>query len=185
MRIVGGSHRGRPIAAPKGRDTRPTSDRAREGVFNILAHSQDVEFENLFVIDLFAGSGAMGIEALSRGAAEALFVENSRSARTVIDENVNALGMGDQTAIEAWDATRLPARPDRYPPAGLVFLDPPYGKGLIPPALNTLISGAWLAETATIAIETGSDEDLAFPPAFSQVNERAYGEAFFRFLTLA
>ncbi|MEK9679050.1 MAG: 16S rRNA (guanine(966)-N(2))-methyltransferase RsmD [Rhodospirillaceae bacterium] len=185
MRIVGGSHRGRRLAAPKGRETRPTSDRAREGVFNILAHSQDADFEDLFVIDLFAGSGAMGIEALSRGAAEALFVENSRAARAVIDENVNTLGLRDQTAVEAWDATRLPVRRDRYPPAGLVFLDPPYGKGLIPPALNSLISGAWLAETATIVAETGSEEDLAFPPAFSQMSERAYGDAFFRFLTLA
>jgi len=185
MRIVGGSLRGRPLAAPKGRDTRPTSDRAREGVFNILAHGEDVNFGDLFVIDLFAGAGAMGIEAISRGAAQILFVDSNRVARTVIDENVNRLGVADQTAVEAWDGARLPDRPDRYPPAGLVFLDPPYGKGLILPALNALVSGAWLAEKATVVVESGNKEDLPCPPGFSQVNERAYGEAYFRFLTLA
>src|SRR5215813_3342294 len=132
MRIVGGTFKGRAIAAPEGRATRPTSDRARESIFNVLAHADwSPGVEGRRVLDLFAGSGALGFEALSRGAAFALFVDTDAAARGAIRENIETLGLFGETRIHRRDATDLGLKPAGVgAPFDLVFLDPPYGKGL-------------------------------------------------------
>src|SRR5262245_49910269 len=128
MRIVGGQHRGRALAAPRGQDIRPTSDRLRESLFNILAHAYGDPVSGARVLDLFAGTGALGLEAISRGAAFALLVDEGAEARALIRENVATLGLGGVTKIFRRDATRLgPAHP--VEPFSLAFLDPPYGQG--------------------------------------------------------
>jgi 16S rRNA (guanine966-N2)-methyltransferase len=178
MRIVGGQFKGRPIAAPAGRDTRPTSDRAREAVFNILAHAPwSPGLENRRVLDLFAGSGALGLEAMSRGAAFALFVETDAAARGVIRDNIEALGLFGSTRIHRRNATDLGLKPaglgDHF---DLVFLDPPYGKGLGEAALAQLGAGAWITNDALIVLEVGADETPALP-AFETLDTRDYGAA--------
>src|SRR6188474_1055187 len=134
MRIVGGRLRGRALAAPKSQAIRPTADRLRESLFNVLAHAYGDPVTGARVLDLFAGTGALGLEALSRGAAFALLVDDAAEARALLRENVAALGLGGVSRIFRRDATRLgPAHP--LEPFALVFLDPPYGKGLAEKAL--------------------------------------------------
>jgi len=183
MRIVGGRFKGRAIAAPPGRDTRPTSDRARESVFNVLAHADwSPGLEGRRVLDLFAGSGGLGLEAMSRGAAFALFVETDASARGAIRDNVEALGLFGVTRIHRRDATDLGVKP-----AGLgarfdlVFLDPPYGKGLGEAALATLRPGDWIDAGALIVFECGADETPATAD-FETLDARVYGAAKVLFL---
>lgn len=183
MRIVGGQFKGRAIAAPQGRDTRPTSDRARESVFNVLAHADwSPGLEGRRVIDLFAGSGALGLEAMSRGATFALFVETDAAARGAIRDNIEALGLFGNTRIHRRDATDLGAKPaglgDSF---DLVFLDPPYAKNLGERSLSQLIKGEWITSDAVIMFEVGAEEtpDL---PAFETLDERAYGAAKVLFL---
>jgi 16S rRNA (guanine966-N2)-methyltransferase len=183
MRIVGGQFKGRPIAAPPGRDTRPTSDRAREAVFNVLAHapwSQGIEGRR--VLDLFAGSGALGLEAMSRGAAFALFVETDAAARGVIRDNIEALGLFGATRIHRRDATDLGIKPAGVgDPFDLVFLDPPYGKGLGERALARLGEGAWITGDALIMLEISAGETPRLD-AFETLDEREYGAAKVLFL---
>lgn len=178
MRIVGGDFKGRAIAAPQGRDTRPTSDRARESVFNVLAHADwSPGVEGRRVLDLFAGSGALGLEAMSRGAAFALFVETDASARGTIRDNIEALGLFGTTRIHRRDATDLGVKPAGLgDPFDLVFLDPPYGKGLGERTLAKLGAGGWITADALIMLEVGADEtpELA---AFETLDERGYGAA--------
>jgi 16S rRNA (guanine966-N2)-methyltransferase len=178
MRIVGGEFKGRAIAAPQGRDTRPTSDRARESVFNVLAHADwSPGVEGRRVLDLFAGSGALGLEAMSRGAAFALFVETDASARGTIRDNIEALGLFGTTRIHRRDATDLGVKPAGLgDPFDLVFLDPPYGKGLGERTLAKLGDGGWITADALIMFEVGADEtpELA---AFETLDERGYGAA--------
>ena len=178
MRIVGGEFKGRAIAAPQGRDTRPTSDRARESVFNVLAHADwSPGVEGRRVLDLFAGSGALGLEAISRGAAFALFVETDASARGTIRDNIEALGLFGTTRIHRRDATDLGVKPAGLgDPFDLVFLDPPYGKGLGERTLAKLGAGGWITADALIMLEVGADEtpELA---AFETLDERGYGAA--------
>ncbi|WP_158768024.1 16S rRNA (guanine(966)-N(2))-methyltransferase RsmD [Terricaulis silvestris] len=183
MRIVGGQFKGRPIAAPVGRDTRPTSDRAREAVFNILAHAPwSPGIEGRRVLDLFAGSGALGLEAMSRGAAFALFVETDAAARGVIRDNIEALGLFGTTRIHRRDATDLGLKPSGLgDPFDLVFLDPPYGKGLGEAALGQLGAGSWITSDALIVFEVGADETPAIP-AFETLDTRDYGAAKVLFL---
>jgi len=183
MRIVGGKFKGRAIAAPGGRDTRPTADRARESVFNILAHAPwSPGPEGRRVLDLFAGSGALGLEAMSRGAAFALFVETDASARGAIRDNIEALGLFGSTRIHRRDATDLGPKPaglgDSF---DLVFIDPPYGKGLGEAALARLGSGRWITGDALIVLEVGADEAPALA-AFETQDERIYGAAKVLFL---
>lgn len=185
MRIVGGKHRGRQIAAPPGLDTRPTSDRAREGVFNILAHGDQVDLQGARVIDLFAGSGAMGLESLSRGAERVLFVDRDRGARTVIEDNLRHLDETGAASVVNMDGTGLPARGVTGEVAGLVFIDPPYGKNMIAPALGGLIPGQWLGDGAVIVVEFGKADEFDIPAQLELFNERHYGEAHFRFLCYA
>src|SRR5262245_42778514 len=146
MRIVGGTFKGRAIATPVGRDTRPTSDRAREAMFNVLAHAAwSPGLDGRRVLDLFAGTGALGFEAISRGAAFALFVETDAAARGVIRDNIESFGLFGVTRIHRRDATDLGAKPAGLgEPFDLVFLDPPYKRGLGEAALSRLGEGGWI-----------------------------------------
>ncbi len=183
MRIVGGQFKGRAIAAPEGRDTRPTSDRTREAVFNVLSHAPwSPGLEGQRVLDLFAGSGALGLEAMSRGAAFALFVETEAAARGVIRDNIEALGLFGTTRIHRRSATDLGLKPAGLgAPFDLVFLDPPYGKGLGETALTRLGPGGWIAGDALIVFECGADESPR-APGFEHLDERTYGAAKVLFL---
>lgn len=183
MRIVGGRFKGRTIAAPGGAGTRPTADRTREAVFNILAHAEwSPGLEERRVLDLFAGSGALGFEALSRGAAFALFVETDAGARGAIRDNIEALGLFGVSRIHRRDATDLGLKPAGLgEPFDLVFLDPPYGRGLGEAALARLKSGGWIGADAIAVFECGADEAPA-TPGFDLLDERAYGAAKVLFL---
>lgn len=178
MRIVGGQFKGRAIVTPQGRDTRPTSDRARESIFNVLAHADwSPGIEGRRVLDLFAGSGALGLEAMSRGAAFALFVETESAARGAIRDNIEALGLFGNTRIHRRDATDLGVKPAGLgDPFDMVFLDPPYGKGLGERALARLGDGGWITPDALITLEVGADEAPQLA-AFETLDERGYGAA--------
>lgn len=177
MRIVGGRFRGRAIEAPSHDGLRPTADRVRESVFNILLHGIDgLDLDGARVIDLFAGTGALGLEALSRGAAYCLFVEESVEARALIRGNVEAMGLTGQTKIFRRDATSLgPAAP--HQPFELAFLDPPYGKGLAETALVSLREGGWLKPDAIAVVEERATETVTLPAGFAELDRRTYGEA--------
>ena len=180
MRVVGGRLRGRPLAGPKSSAIRPTADRLRESVFNILLHAYGDPITGARVLDLFAGSGALGIEALSRGAAFALFVDDGAEARALIRENVTALGLGGVTRIFRRDATKLgPAHP--VEPFSLVFLDPPYGQKLAAPALIAARDGGWLAPGAIIVVEEAAKSAFAPPAGFSELERRGYDDTEFVF----
>ena len=176
MRIVGGRLRGRPLAAPADDTTRPTSDRVREAIFNILAHGiADFSIEGSRVLDLFAGTGALGLEALSRGAAYCLFVEENAGARAVIRRNVEAFALTGVTKIYRRDATELGAAAGRDL-FHLAFLDPPYGNGLAERALTSATAGGWLAPGAIVVIEERKDARIALPPHFVAIDQRAWGD---------
>jgi 16S rRNA (guanine966-N2)-methyltransferase len=176
MRIVGGKFKGHGLAGPKGQATRPTSDRVREAIFNILAHGiEGFEIEGARVLDLFAGTGAMGLEALSRGARFCQFVDESAEARGVIRRNADALGVIGQCKIWRRDATRLgPAAPQ--PGFDLVFADPPYNKDLGTKALKSLVEGGWFTPKAIVVVEEAERATLACPPELSEIDRRVYGE---------
>ncbi len=175
MRIVGGRLRGRTLAAPKSQAVRPTSDRLRETLFNILAHAYGDPVTGARVLDLFAGTGALGLEAMSRGAAYALFVEQGAEARALIRENVEALGLGGITRIFRRDAGKLgPAHP--VEPFSLIFLDPPYGQGLGEKALTSARAGGWLAPEALAVVEESVAAAFKPPDGFQEIERRAYGE---------
>jgi 16S rRNA (guanine966-N2)-methyltransferase len=181
MRVVGGRLKGRNIAAPSSRDIRPTADRLRESVFNILLHAYDDPIEGARVLDLFAGTGALGIEAVSRGAAFTLFVDNGAEARALLRNNVEALGLGGVTKVYRRDATNLgPAHP--VEPFALVFLDPPYGRGLAEKALASLRSGGWLMPDALLVVEESKAANIAAPEGFEELERRAYDDTEFVFL---
>ena len=175
MRIVAGKHKGRILAAPKGRDTRPTSDRTRGAVFNILEHGIEGLFlRDVHVLDVFAGTGALGLEALSRGAATATFIEQSSEALKCLSENIRTLKTDDQATVIKTDATRPPPAKQSY---DLVFLDPPYGKDLVTKALTALQAKSWISSGAFIVAEVGSKEETTLPEAFGLLDERVYGAA--------
>ena len=175
MRIVGGRLRGRPLEAPASRAIRPTSERLRESIFDILVHRHVGIVEGARVVDLFAGSGALGIEALSRGAKFALFVDNGPEARALLRANVEAFALGGVTRIWRADATLLGKAP-AGPPFTLAFLDPPYDKGLAGPALAGLVEGGWLASGALVVVEESAEAEIGAPTALRIVDERVYGE---------
>ena len=181
MRIVGGQHRGRSLAAPKSQGIRPTADRLRESLFNILAHAYGDPVSGARVLDLFAGSGALGLEALSRSAAFVLFVDDGAEARALIRQNVEALGAAGVTRIFRRDATKLgDAHPNE--PFSLVFLDPPYGKGLAEKALASARDGEWLAKDALIVVEEAKDAAFKAPEGFEEIERRDYDDTEFAFL---
>lgn len=181
MRIVGGKFRSRPLAGPKSDNVRPTSDRLREALFNILAHSYGDPVSNARVLDLFAGTGALGIEAISRGASHTLFVDDGVEARALLRDNIEALGLGGVTRIFRRDATRLgPAHP--LEPFSLLFLDPPYGKGLAEKALASAREGGWLAPEALAVVEEAADAGFKTPDGFAELERRRYDDTEFVFL---
>jgi 16S rRNA (guanine966-N2)-methyltransferase len=183
MRIVGGQHRGRSLAAPKSQAVRPTADRLRESLFNILVHAYGDPVSGARVLDLFAGTGALGLEALSRGAAFVLFVDDGAEARALIRQNVETLGAAGATRIFRRDATRLgDAHPNE--PFSLVFLDPPYGKGLADKALASARAGGWLTKGALIVVEEAKDAAFAAPEGFEEIERRNYDDTEFVFLRL-
>ena len=186
MRIIGGKFKGRPITAPDGGDTRPTGERAREAIFNVLAHAEwSPGLERRRVLDLFAGSGALGFEAISRGAAFALFVETDAPARGAIRDTIEALGLFGVTRIHRRDATDLGVKPAGLgDPFDLVFLDPPYRRGLGEAALARLGSGGWITPQAIVVFECAEDETPA-TQGFETLDRRDYGAAKVLFLRRA
>lgn len=178
MRVVGGRLRGRSIASPASREIRPTADRLREALFNILMHAYGDPVTEERVLDLFAGTGALGIEAISRGASFALFVDNGAEARALLRQNVEALGLGGVTKVYRRDATKLgPVHP--LEPFSLVFLDPPYGKGLAEQALTSLRDGGWLARQALLVVEEASSAKFSAAESFEELERRAYDDTEF------
>jgi 16S rRNA (guanine966-N2)-methyltransferase len=178
MRVVGGRLKGRNIAAPASRDIRPTADRLRESVFNILVHAYDDPIQGARVLDLFAGTGALGIEAVSRGAAFALFVDNGAEARALLRNNVERLALGGVSKVYRRDATDLgPAHPMQ--PFSLAFLDPPYGKGLAEKSLASLRDGGWLTPGALVVVEEAKAAGLSAPDGFEELERRAYDDTEF------
>jgi 16S rRNA (guanine966-N2)-methyltransferase len=176
MRIVAGRFRGANIEAPKGLATRPTSDRVRQALFNVLEHgASGFDFEGARVLDLFAGSGALGLEALSRGARFALFIEDDAAARAAIRRNVEALGLTGASKIWRRDATRL-GPSGTMQPFDLVFCDPPYGKGLGVRSLTAAAEGAWLAPGAVAVLEERAETEIAWAAPFEEIERRRYGD---------
>ncbi|MES1204016.1 MAG: 16S rRNA (guanine(966)-N(2))-methyltransferase RsmD [Pseudomonadota bacterium] len=184
MRIIAGTFSGRPLVAPPGRATRPTSNRAREAVFNVLAHAPwSAGLEGRRVLDLFAGSGAYGLEAMSRGAAFTLFVETDAAARGAIRDNIEALGLFGNTRLHRRSAIDLGRRPAGLDaPFDLVFIDPPYGKGLAEEALLRLPEGDWIDNGALIVLECSADENPSVA-GYTLHDERTYGAAKVLFLS--
>jgi 16S rRNA (guanine966-N2)-methyltransferase len=187
MRIVAGSLKGRSIAAPDGEGTRPTSDRARQAIFNVLEHAAWAgPLEGMRVMDLYAGSGALGFEAISRGAAFALFVEIDDEARGAIRENADAYGVMGRTRVHRRSATDLGVRPGSDGEAfDLAFLDPPYRKGLGEQTLVRLLEGSWLKPGAVVVFERGSDEPEIDTPGYERLDARDYGAARVLFLRVS
>jgi len=179
MRIVSGRFRGRSVVAPPGQETRPTSDRARQALFDVIAHAAWApDLEGARVIDLFAGAGGLGLEALSRGAVFCLFVETAEAARGAIRENIDALGLFGETRVHRRDATDLGVRPaSAGNPFDVAFLDPPYGKGLGELAIAELAKGGWLAPGALIIFERGADEPDPVCKGFEIIDDRTWGAA--------
>ena len=183
MRVVGGKLRSRPIAGPKSDAVRPTSDRLREALFNILTHSYGDPVTGARVLDLFAGTGALGIEAISRGADYALFVDEGVEARALLRDNVESLGLGGVTRIFRRDASRLgPAHP--LDPFSLIFLDPPYGKGLAEKSLISARDGGWLMPEALLVVEEAADAGFKTPEGFIELERRRYDDTEFAFIRL-
>ena len=184
MRIVAGRFKGRTLKTPADRGLRPTSDKVRQAIFNILEHSELVpgfRLEGARAVDLFAGTGALGIEALSRGARYCLFVEEAAEARALIRENVEALGLTGATKIWRRDAANL-GMLDTLAPFDLVFLDPPYRKGLLAPALEGLASGGWLNANALVIAESAEDEPVPNLATYAVLDDRVYGDTRIAFM---
>ena len=184
MRIVAGKFRGKQLSSPDDDSIRPTADRVRESVFNILASRLGPNFDGLRVLDLFAGTGALGLEALSRGASNVVFVDTGAEARGLIRDHMEAFGAGGVAKLLRRDATSLgPA--GTMGPVDLVFLDPPYGKGLGEAALLSLVHGKWLHTNTVLVLEESSDVTLALPAGFVLDDRREYGAAAVHFIRVA
>ena len=183
MRVVAGKLRGRTLHGPKSDTIRPTADRLRESVFNILIHAYGDPVTDARVLDLFAGTGALGIEALSRGARFALFVEDSAEGRALLRANVEALALSAVTRIFRRDATKLGAA-HPVEPFSLVFCDPPYGKGLAEKALASARDGGWLVPDALIVVEEAVKSKFVAPEGFEELERRAYDDTEFVILKL-
>lgn len=183
LRLVAGRHRGRRLAAPEGLTTRPTAERVRQALFDMLWHAPWAgreRVEGAAVLDAFAGTGALGLEALSRGAAQATFIEPDRAALAALRRNIATLGEEDRARVIPGDATRPPPAPA---PCSLLLLDPPYGKDLVPRALAALGAAGWIAPGALVAAEVAKADPLA-PPGYETLAERAHGAARLVFLRM-
>jgi 16S rRNA (guanine966-N2)-methyltransferase len=185
MRIVAGTFRGRTLVAPKGQSTRPTADRTRQALFNVLEHAAWAPaLDGTRVIDVFAGSGALGLEAMSRGAAFCLFLDRSEVARAAIADNAGTLGVIDRIRIDRRDAATLSPRTNADgPPFDLAFLDPPYGQGLGEAALARLGAGGWMTADAVVVLERGLADPAPTPDGFQRLDERSWGAARVSFLS--
>jgi 16S rRNA (guanine966-N2)-methyltransferase len=184
MRIVAGRFRGRALKAPGAAGLRPTSDKVRQAIFNIIEHAElaaGFELEGARVIDLFAGTGALGLEALSRGAKFCLFVEEAAESRAIIRENVEALGLTGASKIWRRDATKLGPL-DTLSAFDLAFLDPPYRKGLLGPTLEGLAAGGWLNANALLIAEAAEDEPVPTIDGYEVLDDRVYGDTRVAFL---
>jgi 16S rRNA (guanine966-N2)-methyltransferase len=176
MRIIAGEHRGRALVAPEGQVTRPTSDKTRQALFNVLDHaSWAPALAGARVLDLFAGSGGLGLEALSRGALSALFVDNDSAAILAVTRNLTTLRAEGRGQILKADARRLGVGPS--PPFDLAFLDPPYAKGLCEPALAGLADGGWLSPGAVAVVERDAREPPPVAPGYRPIDSRTWGAA--------
>ena len=183
MRVVAGRLRGRSLASPKTNVIRPTADRLREALFNILLHAYDDPIVGARVLDLFAGTGALGIEAISRGASFVLFIDEGAEARALLRENATTLGLGGTSKVFRRDATKL-GEPTPLAPFSLAFLDPPYGQGLATAALNSARTGGWLTPDALIVAEEATKARFAAPEGFRELERRRYDDTEFVFLRL-
>lgn len=181
MRIVGGKFRGRSLATPASTAIRPTTDRTRESLFNIIAHKFPEKLKDSRVLDLFAGTGALGLEAISRGARYGIFVEESTEGRGLIRSNVENFGLTGQTKILRRDATQL-GPVGTIEPFDLVFADPPYGKGLGERAFLAAFDGGWLNPDTLLVLEEEADATIELDPRFSIVDERNYGGTIIRLI---
>jgi 16S rRNA (guanine966-N2)-methyltransferase len=181
MRIVGGRLRGRALTSPKSQAVRPTADRLRESLFNILAHGYGDPVTGARALDLFAGTGALGLEALSRGATFTLFVDDGAEARALMRANVEALGLGGVSRIFRRDATKLGAV-HPLEPFSLVFADPPYGQGLAEKALTSARDGGWLTPDALAVVEEAAGAGFTAPEGFTELERRRYDDTEFVFL---
>ena len=183
MRIVAGEFRGRPLRTPAGEAIRPTSDRVRQTIFDILAHSYGDPVVGARVLDLFAGTGALGLEAISRGALSVLFVEDGVEARSLIRTNVEAFGLTGRTRVFRRDATRL-GDVGNLPPFTLVFVDPPYGQGLGERALAAAVAGGWLAKGAIVVLEEAADARVDPVKGLEALETRRIGDTAIHFLAV-
>lgn len=177
MRITAGELKGRALVAPRDATIRPTSDKVRQAIFNLLEHHPKLDefpLPGVRVIDLYAGTGALGLEALSRGAGYCLFVDNSTAGRALIRQNIENLGLTGKTKIWRRDATQL-GHLDTLAPFALAFLDPPYRQQLIEPALASLYGGGWLLPGAVIAAESDENETVVPPSGYDVIDRRIYG----------
>jgi 16S rRNA (guanine966-N2)-methyltransferase len=181
MRIVGGRLGGRPLHGPASDRIRPTSDRLRESLFNILEHAFGDPIPGARVIDLFAGTGALALESLSRGARFALMVEDGAEARALIRANVETLGLGGETRVFRRDARKLGAAP-AGDPFDIAFLDPPYGKGLAEPTLAALRDGHWLKPEALVVVEESANVAIDTPMGYTQIETRGFGDTALAFM---
>lgn len=185
MRIVGGTVRGKKLALPTDKRIRPTAERTREALFNILGHGSEFRTDhgplplNARVMDAFCGTGALGLEALSRGAKEVIFMDNHTGSLKLARENVNTLGFNRQASLMPQDATTCRRG---GPPVDLLLMDPPYNKDLAIPALENLLATNWIATGTTVVIELAAKEDIEIPAAFNLLDERKYGAARLLFL---
>jgi len=181
MRVIGGRLRGRNIASPSTQAIRPTQDRLRESLFNILMHAYENPMLDARVLDLYAGTGALGIEAVSRGAKFTLFVDNGSEARALLRDNVESLGLGGVTKVYRRDAADPgPAHP--VEPFALVFIDPPYRMKLAEKSLVALRDGGWLMPQALIVVEEAKDAEFIAPDGYEELERRAYDDTEFTFL---
>ena len=181
MRIIGGRFKGRGLTAPTDQTVRPTSDRLRETLFNILAHAYEDPMPQARVLDLFAGTGALGLEALSRGASFAQFVDDSAQGRGLLRANIENLGVAALTKVFRRDATRM-GQVHPHEPFSLIFCDPPYNKGLGDKALTSAYQGGWFAPKALIVFEESSKAELALPAELTVLETRDFGETQVMFL---
>ncbi|MHB2266166.1 16S rRNA (guanine(966)-N(2))-methyltransferase RsmD [Aliihoeflea sp. PC F10.4] len=184
MRIVGGTLRGRPLSTPKTDAIRPTTDRTREAVFNVIAHRYGDLLDGGRVLDLFAGTGALGLEALSRGASYGVFIEESAEGRGLIRTNVEAFGLSGRTKIFRRDATRL-VEAGTLAPFDIVFADPPYAKGLGEKALAAAIEGGWLKHGALCVVEEAAASPFQPPAGLTLEDRRDYGDTSVAFCVFA
>jgi 16S rRNA (guanine966-N2)-methyltransferase len=183
MRVSGGAHGGRTLKSPSSQNIRPTSDKLRQAIFNILEHAYGDPISGARVLDLFAGTGALGIEAISRGAEFALFVEEAAEARALIRANVETLQLTGVTKIFRRDATKLGPR-GAFEPFSLVFCDPPYGKGFAEKALASAREGGWLAKDSLLLVEESAEAKFTAQQGFEVLERREYDDTEIVFLRL-